>query len=262
MGLPFTARMMSPSTSRPYSSRVVPCTPALAAGPPSRALRTMIPLTPSVSTACSGAKEMPRMGRTTRPYCRMLPTLLLMVSDGMANPMPELEPDGEKMAVLMPMTQPELSKSGPPLLPGLMAASVWMTPWMGRPVSDWISRSVPDTTPVVRVKSRPKGLPMAYTRCPTCRPSTLGSTHRGCSWFAMAGGTVVAGKGGATVIGPPAGAGPEVGTGPSVASPSLNPTTCRTAMSLSGSTPTTLAMYSALSWPSVTLTLALWLMTW
>ena len=39
-------------------------------------------------------------------------------------------PVGVKMAVLMPMTRPELSSRGPPLLPGLMAASVWMPPGM------------------------------------------------------------------------------------------------------------------------------------
>ena len=40
--------------------------------------------------------------------------------------MPLLVPLLEKMAVLMPITQPLVSSSGPPLLPGLMAASVWM----------------------------------------------------------------------------------------------------------------------------------------
>ena len=48
----------------------------------------------------------------------------------MANPMPLLP---EAMAVLMPTTFPAASSSGPPELPGLMAASVWM-----RFVSDWL----------------------------------------------------------------------------------------------------------------------------
>ena len=47
------------------------------------------------------------------------------------------------------------SSNGPPLLPGLMAASVWMP------------RPNPDTTPVVSVLSNPKGLPMASVCCPT-----------------------------------------------------------------------------------------------
>ena len=35
-------------------------------------------------------------------------------------------PDGEMMAVLMPITSPFSLNSGPPELPRLMAASVWM----------------------------------------------------------------------------------------------------------------------------------------
>ncbi len=65
------------------------------------------------------------------------------------------------MAVLTPMSRPELSSSGPPELPGLMAASVWMTFLMVRRLTDWISRPKALTTPQVKVWSRPKGLPMA-----------------------------------------------------------------------------------------------------
>ena len=46
--------------------------------------------------------------------------------DGKAKPMPMLPPEGEKIAVLMPMTLPSTSNMGPPELPRLMAASVWM----------------------------------------------------------------------------------------------------------------------------------------
>ena len=46
--------------------------------------------------------------------------------DGMAKPMPTLPPLGEKIAELMPMTLPSMSNSGPPELPLLMGASVWM----------------------------------------------------------------------------------------------------------------------------------------
>ena len=45
------------------------------------------------------------------------------MSIGMAKPMPWLSP---ATAVLMPMTLPLGSSSGPPLLPGLIAVSVWM----------------------------------------------------------------------------------------------------------------------------------------
>ncbi len=47
----------------------------------------------------------------------------------MAKPIPMF--DGERsplmIAVLMPMTSPRTLSSGPPELPGLMAASVWIT---------------------------------------------------------------------------------------------------------------------------------------
>jgi len=42
---------------------------------------------------------------------------------GMANPMPC---PWATMAVLMPTTSPAMLKSGPPLFPGLMEASVWI----------------------------------------------------------------------------------------------------------------------------------------
>lgn len=57
------------------------------------------------------------------------------VSTGIENPTPDDAPDGEYMAVLIPISWPELSSKGPPLLPGLIAASVWMTSWIGRPVA-------------------------------------------------------------------------------------------------------------------------------
>ena len=43
---------------------------------------------------------------------------------GMANPMPEKLSEVETRKVLMPITSPRASTSGPPELPGLMAASV------------------------------------------------------------------------------------------------------------------------------------------
>ena len=46
--------------------------------------------------------------------------------EGMAKPMPIEPPDGEKMAELIPITSPSRLNMGPPELPLLMAASVWM----------------------------------------------------------------------------------------------------------------------------------------
>ena len=83
--------------------------------------------------------------------------------------MPADEPDGLKMAVFMPIRRPALSNSGPPELPGLIAASVWITFLIGRCVTDWISRPVALTMPFVSVWSRPNGLPMANADWPTCK---------------------------------------------------------------------------------------------
>ena len=54
-------------------------------------------------------------------------------------------------------------------LPGLMAASVWMTPRIFRLVTEVIVRPSPLMTPVENVWSRLKGLPIAYAFCPTFR---------------------------------------------------------------------------------------------
>ena len=68
------------------------------------------------------------------------------------------------IAVLMPMTWPRRSKSGPPLFPGLMAASVWMKSSYG-PAP--MARLLALTMPMVTVFPRPNGLPMATTYSPT-----------------------------------------------------------------------------------------------
>ena len=51
----------------------------------------------------------------------------------MAKPIPALVPDGDRIAVLTPITRPAESSSGPPEFPGLMAASVWITLVISRP---------------------------------------------------------------------------------------------------------------------------------
>jgi len=56
------------------------------------------------------------------PYRMIWLTTRRTVSTGMAKPIPTLPRDGVKMAVLTPMRRPLESRSGPPELPGLMAA--------------------------------------------------------------------------------------------------------------------------------------------
>ena len=49
-------------------------------------------------------------------------------SMGIAKPSPSLPPPREMIDALMPMTSPDALTSGPPELPGLIDASVWIIP--------------------------------------------------------------------------------------------------------------------------------------
>src|SRR6202011_3561407 len=82
-------------------------------------------------------------------------------------------------AVLMPTTRAELSASAPPELPGLRAASVWMTSSMIRvcgPNRAGRDRPRALTTPAVTLRANPSGLPMATTSWPTRRRSASPSS--------------------------------------------------------------------------------------
>ena len=87
------------------------------------------------------------------------------MSIGMAKPMPF---ESAAIAVLMPTTLAPASSSGPPELPGLIAASVWMRLlrfWLPSVV---IVRPLADTMPLVtEFEYVPSGLPIATTSCPT-----------------------------------------------------------------------------------------------
>mmetsp|Transcript_28635 Transcript_28635/g.72866 ORF Transcript_28635/g.72866 Transcript_28635/m.72866 type:complete len:298 (-) Transcript_28635:467-1360(-) len=175
-----TAVMMSPAMM-PCSPRRVGSSPALSAAPPGTTACSSAPrATLSRAATASLATVTPSEGRVTLPFAMSCGTTRATVSAGMANPTPTLVPVLVKMAVLMPTSAPELSSSGPPLLPGLMAASVWMPPGMDDPTSDLISRLSPLTTPVVSVWSKPNGLPTASTCCPTRSPA-LEPSSAGCS---------------------------------------------------------------------------------
>ena len=81
----------------------------------------------------------------------------------------------------MPITSPWLSNSGPPELPWLMAASVWMK--LSKAVA-WMSRLRPLTMPELTEPPSPSGLPMAITVSPTTSLSlspsvTVGSGFSG-----------------------------------------------------------------------------------
>ena len=89
---------------------------------------------------------------------------------GIAKPIPWALP---ATAVSTPTTAPVASSSGPPLLPGLIAASVWMrsVSCVGRPVTSSrtvISRPSPLMIPLVTVSVNvPSGLPIAIAVWPT-----------------------------------------------------------------------------------------------
>src|SRR2546429_9121943 len=78
-------------------------------------------------------------------------------------------------AVLMPTTRPDKSTRGPPLLPGLMAASDWTRLYNVSPDGGTIARSRALTTPTDTVAPPfiARGLPMATTVSPMRRRDDL-----------------------------------------------------------------------------------------
>ena len=82
------------------------------------------------------------------------------------------------MAVLMPITSPREETSGPPELPGLSAASVWITSSISRPERARSERPSAETTPAVTVDSKPSGLPIATTSWPRRSRLELPSVRR------------------------------------------------------------------------------------
>ena len=92
---------------------------------------------------------------------------LCAVATGIAKPTPLLPPPSDAIAVLMPMTFASASTRGPPELPGLIGASVWM-----RPVSVVLPigsvRSRPLMMPDVTEAEKPNGLPKAIAVSPIC----------------------------------------------------------------------------------------------
>ena len=118
----------------------------------------------AASPASSDWYWMPTQGRTS--FC---PASACWVSGiatliGMAKPIPWADP---ATAVSIPMTAPLVSTSGPPLLPGLIAASVWIRS-LRLPLVSVIVRSTPETTPTVTVPGYwPSGSPTAIAVSPS-----------------------------------------------------------------------------------------------
>ena len=67
--------------------------------------------------------------------------------------------------MLSPTTRPCVSTSGPPELPGAIAASVWYQSVYWPQPSRY--RSVQEMMPIVTERARPQGAPIASTTSPT-----------------------------------------------------------------------------------------------
>ena len=94
-------------------------------------------------------------------------TTSLTVSTGTAKPTPlDWRDESEAICEFTPITRPSASSSGPPELPGLIAASVCSTPEMSKPFGALISRSSAETIPVVTLPDSPNGLPIAIATSP------------------------------------------------------------------------------------------------
>src|SRR5256714_285721 len=89
----------------------------------------------------------------------------------MAKPTPTFPFTGLSIELLMPITCPAELTSGPPELPGLIAASVWISPERFAPFEadpPWFRF---ETIPSVSEPDKPKGEPIAYTVSPIWTPS-------------------------------------------------------------------------------------------
>ena len=178
-------RSSAPVTATPSSERIMSPTarPAVSAGPPGSTVETITALTCASPAACRNRRgsancwaAIPMKARRTRPCRTRSPSTTLAVLAATAKQIPCAP---MMTAVLMPTTSPREDTSGPPELPGLSAASVWITSSISRPVRARRERPSADTTPVVTVDSKPSGLPMAMTSCPRLSSLELPSAAAG-----------------------------------------------------------------------------------
>ena len=112
----------------------------------------------------------------TWPVLMICPAISVTMLEGMANPIPGAAPPScwsVAASVGIPTTWPARLTRAPPLLPGLIAAEVWITSGKvapGFPPSGGSGtvRPVAEMIPSVTLLARPSGLPMASTMSPTC----------------------------------------------------------------------------------------------
>ena len=94
--------------------------------PLTRAPRTLSSPTSLAISSSTGWMRTPSQPRRVSPNSINWLITFVASSVGTEKPMPIEPPLGEMIAVLMPMTSPSMLNSGPPELPLLIAASVWM----------------------------------------------------------------------------------------------------------------------------------------
>ena len=138
--------------------------------------------------AISGVRSpplMPMKACSTWPLAISCWATSWAVSIGTAKPIPTLPSDWPPDSIweLIPITRPSESSSGPPELPGLIGASVWIALVIVKPFGASIWRWTAETIPAVAVRSRPNGLPIATTGSPTLTPAEEPSSS-GWSWSA------------------------------------------------------------------------------
>jgi hypothetical protein len=124
--LPFSIGLPSRATTTSPTRK-----PAFSAGLPGNTSPRITPRSRGSARAADKAGVIvcaitPMVPRRTVPVDRNCSKMFLTMLLGAANPMPSLPPEREKIKVLIPTTRPLASTKGPPLLPGLIGASVWM----------------------------------------------------------------------------------------------------------------------------------------
>jgi uncharacterized Ntn-hydrolase superfamily protein len=129
----------------------------------------------SAVTACTVTPSRPRCTRPSvtsdwKTFCAMFV--------GMANPMPMLPPDGDRICELMPTSSPRVFTSAPPELPWLIGASVCRKS-SKLPSPSPVARPFALMIPIVTVCPTPIGLPTASTTSPTRTWSELPSGSTG-----------------------------------------------------------------------------------
>ena len=127
-----------------------------------------------VSVIC--VKRTPKYGLIIFPFLMTESAIDLTILPGNAKPILLAL---SSIATLTPMTLPLISSSGPPELPGLIAASVWMTLSSVSVAPDVlvpavIERDSPDIMPSeIEFWNSARALPMAMADWPNCNLSEL-----------------------------------------------------------------------------------------